>query len=57
MNKVRVVLFGVGRVGSDVTRLISARPGFRIVAAYSRNRSMREKTLERMWEYFPWEFK
>ena len=33
----RVALCGVGRVGRDVTRLLSARPGYRVVAAYSRN--------------------
>jgi 2,4-diaminopentanoate dehydrogenase len=33
----RVVLSGVGRVGRDVTRLLCARPGYRVVAAYTRN--------------------
>jgi hypothetical protein len=37
MADVRVTLFGVGRVGKDVARLLHARPGFQVVAAYSRN--------------------
>lgn len=37
MREIRVTLLGVGRVGRDVTRLVSARPGFRAVAAHSRN--------------------
>ncbi len=36
----RVVLFGVGRVGRDVTRLIRSRAGVQIVAAHSRNSSL-----------------
>jgi 4-hydroxy-tetrahydrodipicolinate reductase len=34
---IRVILFGVGRVGRDVARIVSARPSERIVAAHSRN--------------------
>jgi 4-hydroxy-tetrahydrodipicolinate reductase len=37
MKPLRVVLFGTGRVGRDVTRLVSRRPGVSIVAALSRN--------------------
>src|SRR5262245_28196716 len=36
-TETRVVLFGVGRVGRDFTSLLHARPGFRLVAAHSRN--------------------
>ncbi len=35
--EIRAILSGVGRVGRDVTRLLSARPGYRVVAAYTRN--------------------
>jgi hypothetical protein len=34
---IRIVVGGVGRVGRDLTRLLSARPGYQIVAAYTRN--------------------
>ena len=37
MSDIRVILSGVGGVGKNVTRLLSARPGIRIVAAYTRN--------------------
>jgi hypothetical protein len=37
MNEIRVILFGVGRVGGDVARLLNARPGYRVVGAYTRN--------------------
>jgi 4-hydroxy-tetrahydrodipicolinate reductase len=37
MTEIRVCVFGVGRVGQDVARLLNARPGFRVVAAYTRN--------------------
>lgn len=37
MPEIKVILAGVGRVGRDVTRLLSARPDYRVVAAYSRN--------------------
>jgi 4-hydroxy-tetrahydrodipicolinate reductase len=37
MGEIRVILFGVGRVGSDLARLLNARPGFRVVGAYTRN--------------------
>jgi 2,4-diaminopentanoate dehydrogenase len=37
MSDIRVILFGVGRVGSDVARLLNARPGFRVVGGYTRN--------------------
>ena len=40
MADVRVILFGVGRVGKDVARLLHARPGFQVVAAYSRNANL-----------------
>lgn len=32
-----VVLIGVGRVGRDLARILAARPGVRVVAAWSRN--------------------
>ena len=32
-----MILCGVGRVGRDLTRLLNARPGYRVVAAYTRN--------------------
>ena len=37
MYETNVILGGVGGVGRNVTRLLSARPGYRVVAAYSRN--------------------
>ena len=37
MTAIRVALSGVGGVGRNVTRLLSARPGYEVVAAYSRN--------------------
>jgi 2,4-diaminopentanoate dehydrogenase len=40
-----VVLFGVGGVGRNVTYLLNARPGFRIVAAHSRNAALTGKDL------------
>lgn len=45
MTDLRVILFGVGRVGRDVARLLHARPGFQVVAAYSRNPSFDGKDL------------
>jgi hypothetical protein len=41
----RVILAGVGRVGKDLTRLLSARPGYRVVAAYSRNAALAGQDL------------
>ena len=37
LTEIKVILAGVGRVGKDVTRLLSARPNYRIVAAHTRN--------------------
>ncbi len=37
MADIGVILAGVGAVGRNLTRLLSARPGFRVVAAYTRN--------------------
>ena len=37
MSETNVILSGVGGVGRNVTRLLSARPGYRVIAAYSRN--------------------
>jgi 4-hydroxy-tetrahydrodipicolinate reductase len=37
MSDIKVILSGVGGVGRNVTRLLSARPGYRVVAAYTRN--------------------
>lgn len=45
MNEIRVILFGVGRVGSDVARLLHARPGYRVVGAYTRNARFEGKDL------------
>ena len=45
MSEIRVILFGVGRVGSDVARLLNARPGFRVVGAYTRNARFDGKDL------------
>jgi hypothetical protein len=45
MDEIRVTLFGVGRVGKDVARLLDARPGFRVVAAYTRNPHFNGKDL------------
>jgi len=45
MSEIRVILFGVGRVGSDVARLLNARPGFRVVGAYTRNAQFDGKDL------------
>ena len=36
-TETRIIFCGAGRVVREVTRLVRARPGFRIVAAYSRN--------------------
>src|SRR5260221_8390916 len=41
----RVILAGVGRVGKDLTRLLSARPGYQVVAAYSRNQTLAGQDL------------
>ncbi len=41
----RVVLCGVGGVGRNVTRLLRARPGYRIVAACSRNPDLTGRDL------------
>lgn len=45
MREIRVTLLGTGQVGRDVTRLVSQRPGFRIVAAHSRNPRFQGKDL------------
>jgi hypothetical protein len=37
MPEIKVILSGVGGVGRNVTRLLSARPGYQVVAAYTRN--------------------
>jgi hypothetical protein len=37
MSDIRVILCGVGGVGRNVARLLSARPGYRLAAAYTRN--------------------
>ena len=44
----RVILCGVGGVGRRVTRLLSFRPGYRIVAAYTRNRDLAGQDLGRL---------
>ena len=41
----RVILCGVGGVGRRVTRLLSFRPGYRVVAAYTRNRDLAGQDL------------
>ena len=48
MSETKVILSGVGGVGRNVTRLLSARPGFRIVAAYSRNSTLAGQDLGRL---------
>jgi hypothetical protein len=45
MSQIRVTLFGVGRVGKDVARLLNARSGFRVVAAYTRSARFEGKDL------------
>src|SRR5690348_9397754 len=45
MTVINVVLFGVGRVGTDVARLLSARPGYKVVGAYTRNPGLKGKDL------------
>jgi len=45
MQEIRVTMLGMGRVGRDVVRLISTRPGFRAVAAHSRNPRFHGKDL------------
>jgi 4-hydroxy-tetrahydrodipicolinate reductase len=45
MSEIKIILAGVGRVGKDVTRLLSARPGYRVVAAYSRNPKLAGRDL------------
>jgi 4-hydroxy-tetrahydrodipicolinate reductase len=37
MTDVKLVISGVGGVGRNVTRLVSARPSYEVVAAYTRN--------------------
>ncbi|MFN8457751.1 MAG: hypothetical protein U0401_24370 [Anaerolineae bacterium] len=37
MSEIKVILSGIGGVGRNVTRLLHARPDYRVVAAYSRN--------------------
>jgi 4-hydroxy-tetrahydrodipicolinate reductase len=45
MTEITVALLGVGRVGRDVARLLSAREGVRIVSAWSRNSKLRGAEL------------
>lgn len=45
MSELRIILFGVGRIGRDLTRLLATRPGDRIVAAHSRNPALTGKDL------------
>jgi hypothetical protein len=45
MKEIRVTLLGTGRVGRDVARLTSQRPGFRVVAAHSRNPRFQGKDM------------
>ena len=42
---IRVSLCGVGGVGRNVARLLSARPGYRLVAAYTRNPTLAGQDL------------
>lgn len=37
MSETKVILSGIGGVGRNVTRLLNSRPGYRVVAVYSRN--------------------
>ena len=46
MTEIRVILAGVGRVGKDVARLLSARPNYGIVAAYTRNPNLSGQDLD-----------
>ena len=48
MTEIKVILCGVGGVGRNVTRLLSARPGYRIVAAYTRNPKLAGQDLGRL---------
>ncbi len=48
MAEVKVILCGVGGVGRNVTRLLSARPGYRIAAAYTRNPKLAGQDLGRL---------
>ena len=45
MPAIKVVLCGVGGVGCNVTRLLRSRPGYRIVAACSRNPELHGKDI------------
>lgn len=45
MSEIKVILSGVGGVGRNVTRLLSARPGVRITAAYTRNPALAGQDL------------
>ncbi|MDA1128936.1 MAG: NADP-binding protein [Chloroflexi bacterium] len=45
MTEIKVILSGVGGVGRNVTRLLSARQDFRIVTAYSRNPTLAGQDL------------
>src|SRR5260370_42628811 len=45
MSDTRGILSGVGRVGKNVTRSLRARPGIRIVAAYTRNSKLAGQDL------------
>ncbi|MEX2421279.1 MAG: hypothetical protein WD670_05610, partial [Actinomycetota bacterium] len=40
MSEISVTLLGVGRVGRDVTRLLSQRSNVRIASAWSRNAAL-----------------
>jgi 4-hydroxy-tetrahydrodipicolinate reductase len=45
MSDIRVILCGVGGAGRNVTRLLSARPGYRVAAAYTRNAALAGQDL------------
>ena len=40
MTDIKVILSGIGGVGRNVTRILNARPGYQVVAAFSRNTAL-----------------
>ena len=45
MAEIGVILSGIGGVGKDLTRLLSARPGYKLAAAYTRNPELAGRDL------------
>ena len=45
MAEIGVILSGIGGVGKNLTRLLSARPGYKLAAAYPRNPELAGRDL------------